>query len=445
MLSIAFAGCDRRSDETATLSTGAHPVLEATAASRPTLSPRQYLEAVFARYRRADAYRDRGIVRLEYQEQGRRESKTAPMQIWFDRDRLYLEAYDVRLSSDGDFLTAWFRDAESNDFDSQVLRIPAISGRPTIRMLLADPILAGRISAGMAGPPPQLDWLFAGRPMAELFAAGHRFEFGNALAIDGRLCRGVQVHAGQDLYQFWIDETAGMIRRVELPTVTAPTAPGQPLQSMKLSIELAAPELGSVSTAPDISPLPAQPKYVRRFVALPPASPDPILGSRSPSFRLTDKKRNQVIGNRNAGRDATMLFHFAAGQPFADALAAIDQWNAGMPDELQERIQIAVLVEPQSASQVPGNPKLPVITDDQGVARSLRLPPGGLLILDRQGNVAWSQPQLPPPYPQSLATLGAVLGDILHGVDVPARIRAQWRDQVAEYQRSLSRESVRGK
>jgi hypothetical protein len=444
MLAILVLGCGRRSSETES-TRNTNLVVEATDASLRSSSPRKYLEAVFARYRDSSSYRDRGVVRLDYQVGNRRESTTAPMQVWFDRDRLYFEAYDVRLWSDGDFVTAWINDADSKDFDSQVLRVPAISGRPTIKMLLSDPILADRISAGLAGPPPQLDWLFAGRPMAELFAAEHRFEFGDALAIGGRLCRGIRVHAGSELYQFWVDETLGVIRLVELPAIMAPAAPGKPLQSMSLSLELVDPVFDQARVGPDIAPLPVRPEYVRRFVPLPPEEPAAILGSRSPSFRMVDEQRNLTVTNRSSDLDCTILVHFADAPQALESIRAIDQWSASMNEGLKRRLRIAVLVDRQLAGRVPDDLSLAVLMDDDRLAQSLGLPAGGLLILDGGGRVAWIQPHLPPAVPQALATLGAIVGDILSGVDVPARIRAQWSDQVAEYRRSLDRESVRRK
>lgn len=446
MLAILAGGCGKRTKEAESAGIrSAHRGVEVSDASLQTPSPRQYLELVLAHYRDARSYHDRGVVRLEYQDGEQRESKTAPMQVWFDHDRLYLEAYDVRLWSDGDFFTAWIRDAESDNHDSQVLRIPAISGRPTIKMLLTDPILTERLSAGLAGPPPQLDWLFAGRPMAELFEAKHRFEFGDALAIDGRLCRGVRVHAGPELYQFWVDETKGVIRLVELPKIMAPPAPGKAFQPMSLSLELIDPVFGQPGPGPDLAPLPQQPKYVRRFVPLPPPEPAALLGTRSPPFRLVDAKRKRTVSHRSAEGACTMLVHFAGDPQSVESIRAIDQWNTKMPDALKPRVRIAVLVDPPLAALVPPDLDLAVVEDDDQLAQKLALGPGGLLILDAGGRVAWTQPVLPPAAPQALASLGAILGDILDGVDVPARLRAQWSDQVSEYHRALQGASLRRK
>lgn len=445
MLALSVIGCGQRPKEPNSAPAFDGHIVEATDASLQTSSPRQYLEAVFARYRRAGSYCDRGLVRLEYKVGQRLESKTAPMTIWFDHNRLYLEAYDVRLWSDGDFMTAWIRDAESHDFDSQVMRMPAISGRPTVKMLFSDPILADRISAGLAGPPPQLDWLLAGRPMAALFESSHRFEFGEALAIDGALCRGIRIEAGPELYQFWVDETKGVIRRVELPSIVAPAAPGEPLQSMSLSLELNAPAWECVAAEPEFAPLPRQPKFVRRFVPLPAAEPPSILGMRSPSFRLVDQTGKRVISDRSGDASCTLLVHFAADPQSLSSIAAIDQWSAGRPENLKQRVSVALLVPGQFSDLVPPDLDLAVVHDDDRLAPSLELPPGGLAILDGAGRVAWTQPQLPPASAQALATLGAIVGDILDGVDVPARVRQQWSEQVNQYRRSLQRESIGGK
>lgn len=275
LLAVLAVGCGRPEGEPKSQN-----AVDAQSASYRMASPEQYLAAVFARYRNAASYHDRGIVRLSYREGDRQQSKVAPLGVWFDHNQLYVEAYDVRLGSDPHAMMAWVSDESTENFDSQVLLLPAIQGRPTVQRLLADPILVQRIAAGLAGPPPQLEWLFSPEPMKQLFHADQTFEFGQSKLVDRRLCRSVRVNAAGDQYQFWIDQQAGIVRRVDLPAITASPEPGEPLQTMALSLELDGASFNEPSSKPDAEPLPAKAKYVPRFIPLPPAEPPSILGSR---------------------------------------------------------------------------------------------------------------------------------------------------------------------
>ena len=264
-------------------------------------SPRELLASIFSRYRNAASYHDRGVVRLSYESGGREESRVAPMNVWLNQNQLYVNAYDVHLLSDAGSLTAWVLDGASRDFDSQVLRVETKSQRPTIDALFPDPLLADRIAAGLAGPPPQLEWLFAREPMKLLFHGDHQFEFGPSKMVDRRLCRSIHVHAENELYVFWVDETAGIVRRVNLPPVVANPNVGEEIQTMSLSLELNDASFDVPRYDPDIKPLPPNPRYVRQFTP-PETLSDAPTQNRSPagsgaassqspaSFKLPDKR-----------------------------------------------------------------------------------------------------------------------------------------------------------
>ncbi len=269
-------GCDRPA------SRAAQVVEDDAPRSVSHSSPRELLASIFSRYRNAASYHDRGVVRLSYASGGREESRVAPMNVWLNQNQLYVNAYDVHLLSDAGSMTAWVLDGASRNFDSQVLRIETKNQRPTIDTLFPDPLLADRIAAGLAGPPPQLEWLFAREPMKLLFHSEHRFEFGPSETVDRRLCRSIHVHAENDLYVFWVDETAGIVRRVNLPPVVASPSVGEEIQTMSLSLELNNASFDVPRYDPDIQPLPPNPRYVRQF-APPETRSDAPVQNRSPA------------------------------------------------------------------------------------------------------------------------------------------------------------------
>ncbi len=435
LLAVLAAGCGQPRGETQSQS-----VMEAQSAAYRDPSPEQYLAAVFSRYRNAASYHDRGMVRLSYLDAGRQQSKTAPLSVWLDHQQLYVEAYDVCLGSDAHAMMAWISDESTQNFDSQVLTLPAIQGRPMVKRLLADPILVQRIAAGLAGPPPQLEWLFSPEPMKHLFHAEHQFEFGPSRSIDRRLCRSVRVNVGGDQYQFWVDQQAGLVRRVDLPAIVAPPIPGEPHQAIQLSLELTGASFSEPTGRPDIQPLPAQAKYVRRFIPLPPIEPPGILGSRASSFRLRDSRGEFTLSDSGGDRELTLVVRFSGDERSLASAATIQSWNDSMPESLRRRVRVVILVDEQAGNQVPRELALPLVVDQQeAAAKSLRLGSGGLVILDARGIVAWTQEDV---LPQAMTQLGAVIGDVLDGVDVPRRIRDQWKEQVLAYRRVLSQETV---
>ncbi len=413
--------------------------VDAQAASFRNASPQAYLAAVFSRYRNAASYHDRGVVQILYRDGDREQRQLAPVRVWFDHQHLFVEVYDVRLWSDGRSLTGWISDEASKNFDSQVLRRPVTGGRPSLETLLSDPILAERITAGLAGPPPQLEWLFAREPMKRLFAGSHRFEFGPSHSVDGRLCRSVRVVADRETYQFWIDQQAGVIRRVDLPPVAAPPSPGQPIQVMPLSLELIGASFNTPQSDPGMQGLPEHPRYVKRLVPLPPLEPPSLLGKRSAPFRLTDDRQPFTITERGGDRELTVLVQFSGDPGSMASLVTIEHWNASMPAELQRRVRVAVLADAQARAIVPATVRLPVVLDrDRSATDSLGLEPGALVILDQRGTIVWRSRATALVSAEGRVRLGAIVADVLAGVDVPNRIRQQWNEEVDAYRRALA-------
>jgi len=65
---------------------------------------------------------------------------------------------------------------------------------------------------------------------------------------------------------------------------------------------------------------------------------------------------------------------------------------------------------------------------------------GGVAVLDPAGRLAWTQPSFGA---DAFNGLGSVVADVLKDVDVPKRIRAQWRAAVDLYREELGRATIR--
>ena len=124
-----------------------------------------------------------------------------------DAGTVSVQAYDVHVWSEPKGTTVWIVDPTTNHHDSQVLRLPPSDQPFQPQSLLADPVLNETLSAGLAGPPPQLDWLFADHPMERLFDENHEITFGQPRVLAGLTCETVLVNADGDHYRFWIDPT----------------------------------------------------------------------------------------------------------------------------------------------------------------------------------------------------------------------------------------------
>ena len=412
LLICGVAGCDSGSDRPA-------PASELQAASYRQIAPDQYLADVLARYRNAAVYHDRGFVRLRRQRGGRWEDHTAPLSVWYAHERLYVTAYDARLWSDAGQLTAWI-EVPRRDLAPQLLSQSTSRGRPRLDTLLADPILSERIGAGLAGPPPQLDWLFAAQPMKRLFEDPQvRFDFGEPSVVDGRDCLSIVAASGPERYQFWIDSQSGVIRRIELPPVRDLNDASAGLAHLSLELSDASFERGQT---PNFESPPTRSLPVSRLVPLPPEPPADVLGESLPPFRLTADDGSFAITHRGSDREVTMLMWVTNDSRAISSATALARWHAIAPPQLRDRLRIAIVAQPTALADV-AEPALPIISSDLGAA-NLPLPPGGLMVLDKEGRVAWLQDQLTS---DTMTALGPVISDILQGVDVPARLRQQWQ------------------
>ncbi len=436
LLAVWAAGCSDRSDQT-NRSGAAKPQPEAVQnASYGDRSARQFLTAVFVRYRNAATYHDSARVRLSFETDGRPESRVAPLSVWFEHRVLKIEAYDVRLWSDQKSVSAWINDPSIDHFDSQVLRMPPIDGRPNLQSLLSDPILADRLGAGLAGPPPQLEWLFAAEPMKYLFDPGHRVEFGERKTIEGSPCLSIRVDAAAQRYLFWIDEHEGLIRQVDFPPIAASSAAAEPSASMTLRLELVGASFDVPQRTPSLDAFPKRPKWVRSFVPLPPEAPSRQLGTRAQSFRRSDIGSTFEISEQGSDRPITLLMGYSGDKMSVDSAGLLERWAAMMPQPLRGRLRIILATAEDPSRSKRHHPALSTVVDRNGViAQRYALVPGSLTVLGQGGKIVWVQDELNPP---NLVALGSIVADVLGGVDVPKRLREQWNESVKAYESRLN-------
>ena len=441
-----IAGCDSVDDGVSATSTDDAAPRSVRTVAYQEMKPRDYLRAIFSRYHAAGSYRDEGLVRLTVPQtsDAQSETKVAPLSVWTNHETVYLQAYDTRLWSDSEGVTAWIVDPSTRNFDSQVLRAPPIGRRPELKQLLTDPILVEQVAAGLAGPPPQLEWLFAEEPMKQLFLEEHQFAFGQQQTIEQTQCQEIQVQAGDQQYGFWVDIHSGLIRQVDLPSIPVSATADPAAPSIRLTLELRAATFDVPTTTPKADSLPENPKFVGHFVPLPPSPPPAILGTPIDRVDLTTSGRKpfQFSASRSETNPAvTAILCFADDVNALNSAVVLQQWSQQLPATLADQTRVVLLLHDAVALReevkqwLRESITLPLIWDPKNeLASKFAIAPGTLLLVDSSARIVWIQPGVTP---QSLPSLGAIVSDISGGVDIPQRMKEQHEHDQAAYRSVL--------
>lgn len=427
---------------TATILAGCSPrqtsvdEVQAQVASLQSRPADQLLSDIFARYRNASQYSDQAVVRVTVPDGPSVQSEVAPLSVWFLRSELYVRSYDVRLFQGGGNKTAWIDDPTTNQFDHQVLRQPTRqdSDRPRLENLLSDPILAERLGSGLAGPPPQLEWLFSPEPMKHLFTPSTKFAYGDRATISGAACFEIEANTQGQRYRFWIDVNDRLIRRVDLPDIWDAASNTRWLVALELREAMFRTEADYPQDE-----LPARPKFVSSFVGVPPETPPTKLGSRARTFRLSSRDSRFTLTDKGADRDATLLLRYSGDAASQSSLATLHQWATAMPASLRSQIRVVVVVDENRNPPPVAAPLSVLIDQGQIVSGGYQMQPGALVVLDKTGKIAWSQHGVAP---ESLVVLGGLVGDVLSGVDVPSRVREQWNATLVNYRKQLQQHQI---
>ena len=467
VLAISIMGCQpqgatQTSDES---SAGQARQNGSPESSLPEMSAIDYLKQVFSRYRSTQSYHDRGEVRLRIEKDGRLARRIAPMHVALDGSTIWIACYDARLWSDSGKTIGWIADEQSDFHDSQVVvggsaATAPSSARPTLEHLLRDPILTTRMTAGLGGPPPQLEWLLDADPMAKLFRDAERsapdrtrkIQYEGVAERDQILCVVVHAVVGGDSYRFWIERSRSLIHCVELPVSMAGEQiqlEGWKIQSLELVLDGASfdpPAKPYQITEMPKADLPKVPKFVRALIPLPPPQPSPRLGSRVEPFKRPDLAGQIEISHTGADRPFTLFFASVAADDTDSELRnlhAVNQFAgwlqlANQPE--QADVRPISLVDDASARLLVGagisQAGWLLLPDrDASVRRQIGIEPGQAALVDSRGRIIWIGAAGSP---ADLQSLDAVISDTRAGVDVPVQIRRLWASDLKAYQEKLA-------
>ncbi|MCM2374203.1 hypothetical protein [Aporhodopirellula aestuarii] len=465
-VSLSVVGCQPSASTTRENSTS-NSQSEQT---RPRIDAKSRLREVFQRYQVCSYYEDDGevVIRASGSRSfaaGRnatsRETQSAPLRVHLDQRELNVDAYMARIrvnvvsnassgASERIDMIAWFDEPESSHFDAQVLKQQwqsASADRLRLERVLADEVLRSRLSAGLAGPPPQLEWLLADRPMEKLFEPESQFEWLDSEAIDGVSLQRIAVTSDRERFVFWIHPATSLVRRVELPVPLAMDS-GQDEWSLSLELKSASfqpPRAGQQSDVEFESRPRFEPKLVRQFVPMPPPPPSPLLGR---SFQIDSVFA--ASGTRGSDGLKTARFVLIALPPSDDGSLRtwMPTWTSVLPMIASPTMGPAHLVFATSdrsvgdaLNQLPSS-LVSVIQPREvnQLLRQLRLGENSFALLDVSDRQPKSGRLLLTENATDASTIGnalAVIRDSLSGVDVPKKIRVDYDSIIRDYESSL--------
>ncbi|MEM9828015.1 MAG: hypothetical protein AAF958_15595 [Planctomycetota bacterium] len=378
--------------------------------------PVEVLRSAFDRYRTAKNYADRG--RLVATQDGPQASTIVgevPMAVWMTGSEIAVRAYATRVVSNGKRLRAWFRDELTDNFDSQVLVRDVANRRPTDQTLALDPILVSGLGSGAAGPPPQLEWLFAAKPMEKLLRSAQQARFGKSEFIDGHACTAIQLKADDAVYSFWVDRKRALIRRIDFPDVVPePDGNRPPATVLRTRLHLDDATFQPATRPPRPSGLPKNPIYVKRFVPLPPPPPPATVG-----------REYRVLRGRSS--DAKVIWFAKTSN--AQTLRWLIQLRQSLQRQQEMDLDIVLVAEDEKLADAPDTIRR--LDPD----RVPEMPPESLWVVEtRRGRVHFLQPLVGQIVPDFL--LGVSV-DVDAGVNVAERLRSQHDEQIAQYRRVL--------
>ena len=378
-------------------------------------------------YQSISTYSDRGEAVLRYRQNGKMLEDRAPLSVhWEAPNRLEIAAYDARLIADGQRLWQWVLSPSTDNLDRQL----AMRDSPAtldLKTIIADETWASSAAAGLAGPPPQLTWLFLPPPEEQRPEVTRLPDTTEA----GRTFLRFAIGDEKDRRVFWVDATSRAIHRVELPP---PPTPGA--TEVQLSVEL---NEASFSRNANrlIEQLPPDSRRVKGLVPPPPTLPSPLLGRNLPPFRLSSHDNRLVITQQGTGKVALLVW--IADHPASQAVLRDLQRFA---DSKSGKLDVLTVMSEPITKRNTGDLLrswmigLPWSNDEAAIGRDvfqIREAPT-FVILDMDGSVQfviarWSEQLIP--------MIAGIVEELAAGRKPGKTIREEYEKAVDQYRRQL--------
>lgn len=434
------AGCGNRADDQPSPPDGQ---------TAPRASADDVLQRMLAAYKDAAGYRDRGVVRLSYREEGTVEDDEAPLSVAFQRpNRIRLEAYQLTMTSDGEQLKARIRDEATQDLDNQLL-VREASGQLTLSQLYADPVVDDVLRGGLGRYPVQLELLLSDEPLSGFQGDDVERQLLEDETLREHPCHRLRVTTAEGSFLLWIDRDTSVLRRLEFPTrqlEESMQATGS-IDQVRLVADFVGAELNpEFSSGVFELAAPADARRVSTFL-LP---PEPLLtnlyGRRPSPFSFTQLDGTQ-LQQRELQGDVTVLVWFTMHptcQATLQQLHSVREKLSEREDSLKQNVRfLAVSTEPSTVSNQrlrdqlrQWNVDLPLVRDLEAFGRDVFAIPGAptTVVLDALGNVQMFEAGTNPELAEQLPI---VLQRLVEGEDLAAQLLASFRVEQENYERLL--------
>ncbi len=375
-----LSGCDRTGDGLAQdASEGSNRAQFVSA----TASPRTTLDQCIHAYQQLKSYEDEAFVQLRYELDGKLLEDRAPLSVgWNNQGQVGIQAYSVQagpgVGADQGRWRLRFRD-DDELVPHQVLS-RSLPKKVDFTWLLSDPLVAERLSAGLAGFPPQLDLLLSANPLSGLIDDSAALTYLPPESIGDRVCFVIKVQRAQAEYVLYIDQASLLLRRMRMPRthLTQQMLADQRVRKMELTIEFVGVRAGgNVDWQRFAIDVQSEDLLVNRFVPVPPAVDTRSLGKKMPAIHLEAPSGESV---------------YISSKPQPQRKATVLIWLADHPTcrvavEQLRRVATALvdLNVPQGAVEfVPvwAEPQPPAGSTFESIADDWKLP--GKLALDRE-------------------------------------------------------------
>ncbi len=405
----------------------------------------QVLDRMVQVYRSADAYNDRGIVRLKYRLDGQWVHDDGQFAVKFVRpNMLYLRAYQLTLASDGQKIHAIVADQQTADLDGQILT-KAAPAQLRLDTLYDDPVVLNAVAGGMGGPPVTLELLMGEKPLSEVFAPGSSREMLDDDVIRGHACYRIQARLPEGPLVFWVDRESFVLRRLEYPSeqLARQMAEGMNCSDVTLMAEFRDAVIDGPLYKKEFEfHVPPDAKLVRRFVIPPQPIASDLIGRLPGEYFFSDLDGRPIPQQELLGQFAVLVW-FNNHPASQVTLEQLEQLRGEFANTSQVSFH-AICTEPTHV----GNSELealasrwrigiPIARDLEAFGRDVFHVPWAptLIILDKQGVV---QAYEVGASPQLADNVRAMLQQLIDGKDLAAEVIASCEQEQLAYARQLA-------
>ncbi|QEG41668.1 hypothetical protein UC8_36940 [Roseimaritima ulvae] len=407
---------------------------------------RRVLNQMLSRYRRAQRYSDQGTVQLSYRQNGTPQTDTAPLAVQYESPGLLaVQAYGLQLVCQGGLLSAQVVDPHSSDLDGQRLQQPLAGERLSLDAIYADPIVTQFATAGLGGPPPQLELLFGETPLSGLLVEQSRLSLAAPASLEQHSCHRLRItNTNPPLeYVLWIDRQDLTLRRIELPLALVPgLVDDVTIREAKLTIELTGASFDSPGRDHFRLPPRRQLQPVSRFIPLPPPLDSPLLGRTPPAFAFDAQARTGGFRITAAGSDrqVTVLLWVARHEGSQAAAVGLQEIANSLPQELRDATRFVIVMAeaggPTDQTLQQWGVELPWVNDTEAVGRDVfgveQAPTLAVLSSNRQ--IEWFQHRVEP---GAMLALPQVIADVMAGARVGETLRTDHAANQQAYQDAI--------